>query len=125
MAAQAVMGCNQNTIIMTPNYLREKYYLCKVSSHSKGAKGGKKVKVEVIFDESKRRRDFLNEFEEADAKACGLFLCKVEWHDMTEDRWWDVETCRADAVRAYRDRIKGLRLKYGLSKSEVEDFMRV
>lgn len=88
---------------------------------------GKKDKLfhTVVWDESMKRNDFVNEYAEADPKGCGLFLCRVEWNDFTEDRWWDVPNYRAEAVKSYRNRIKAIRAKYGLSQSEVAEYMRV
>lgn len=71
------------------------------------------------------RRDFVDEYAKTDPKGCGLFLCKVEWNDFTGDRWWDAPGYRDRAVRNYRDRIKAIRMSYGLSKSDVAGFMRV
>ena len=110
---------------MTANELHDKYYITRVSSHSKGKQGGKKVKVKIVFNESLKRRDYLKELEAIDRKGCGLFLCRIEQNDMNDDRWWDVPDYRDEAIRSYRERIKGIRMNYGLSKSEVSEFMRV
>ena len=110
---------------MTKDELYTRYYVTRVSSHSKGKQGGKKIKVRVVFNESRTRRDYLNDLESIDRKSCGMFLCRIEHDDMTSDRWWDVPTYRDDAIRDYRSRINGIRQIYGLSKSEVAEFMRV
>lgn len=110
---------------MTKNELHDKYYITRVSSHSKGKQGGQKVKVRVVFNEALTRRAYLNELEAIDRKECGLLLCRIEFSDMNDDRWWDVPDYRDEAIREYRERIRGIRMNYGLSKSEVAGFMRV
>ena len=110
---------------MIPNELRSKYFVTKTRVKHMGK--GKKDKLfhTVVWDESMKRNDFVNEYGEADPKGCGLFLCNVEWNDFTEDRYWDVPEYRAEAIKSYRGRIKAIRAKYGLSQSDVAAFMRV
>lgn len=110
---------------MIPKELRSKYYVTKVRVKRMGKNKKDKLFYSVEWNPSETRRAFLDEYNKTDPKGCGLFLCKVEWNDFTEDRFWDVPDYRDEAIRAYRKRINGIRSKYGLSKSEVADFMRV
>lgn len=110
---------------MIPSELTAKYYAVKTRVKHMGKNKKDKLFHTVVWNDSMSRRDFLNEYAEADAKACGLFLCKVEFNDFTEDRYWDVPEYRAEAVKSYRGRIKTIRTKYGLSQSEVAAFMAV
>lgn len=110
---------------MIPTELRSRYYMTKVRVKHMGKNKKDKMFYSVEWNPSKTRKDFLKEYEKTDRKGCGLFLCRVEWNDFTEDRWWDVSDYREAAIKDYRGRIKGIRAKYGLSKSEVADFMRV
>lgn len=103
-----------------------RYFTPKVRTKSKGAGKGTKVYVDgYVFNESLRRADYLRELAEESRTECGLFLCRAEWQDMHDDRWWDVPGYRDEFVRTYREKIKKLRAEYGLSKSEVSEFMRV
>lgn len=103
-----------------------KYHTPKVRTKSKGADKGTKVYVTGFeFNETMRRADYLRELAEESRTECGLFLCRAEWQDMHDDRWWDVPGYRDEFVRTYREKIKKLRMEYGLSKSEVSEFMRV
>lgn len=110
---------------MIPKELRSKYYVTKVRVKHMGKNKKDKLFYSVEWNPSLTRRAFVDEYAKADQKGCGLFLCHVEFNDFTEDKWWNVPTYRDEAVRAYRKRINGIRSKYGLSKSEVADFMRV
>lgn len=110
---------------MIPNGLQMKYFVTntRVKHMGKGKKD--KLFYTVEWNPERTRKDFVNEYGKADPKGCGLFLCRVEWNDFTEDRWWDVPNYRAEAVKSYRNRIKTIRAKYGLSQSEVAEYMRV
>lgn len=55
----------------------------------------------------------------------GMMLLRMEQRDFRKDRWWDVDGYREEAIREYRGRIKEIRQKWGVSKSEAEPFMRV
>lgn len=110
---------------MIPTALRQKYYVDKIRLKKKGANKGYKKIVTREWNPDRTRREFLLEYEAVDRKGCGLFLCKVEFNDFTEDRYWDVPEYRDEAVRTYRERIRSIRNGYGLSKSEVAEFMRV
>lgn len=110
---------------MTLRELDAKYFTLKESRKKKGAGKGYKVSYARVWADGATPRRYLSELAEADSRACGLLLCKSEQMDMQEDRWWDVPTYRDEAIRTYRDRIKAIRLNYGLSKSEVAVFMRV
>lgn len=110
---------------MIPTKLREKYYITKVRVKHMGANKKDKLFYTVEWNPEMSRRDFLREFEEEDMRGCGLFLCQMEQCDMKEDRWWDVDGYREEAVKDYRGRIARLRKRYALSKSDVQPFMRV
>lgn len=110
---------------MTKCELDAKYFETRTMRKKKGAGKGYKITYAVVWREGVKPRDYLNEFAEIDRKGCGLFLCKIEMEDFTTDRYWDVPDYRDEAIRAYRDRIKAIRLSHGLSKSEVTEFMRV
>lgn len=100
-------------------------YAIHTKRKSKGAGKGYKNTYEKVWSDRMTRREYLNRLEEIDPRACGLFLCRVEHDDFTSDRYWDVPDYRDEAIRSYRDKIKSIRLQYGLSKSEVSGFMRV
>lgn len=70
-------------------------------------------------------RGYMNELRELFPTEYALQLCRDEHSDLMSDMWWDVDGYRAEHIRAYRDRIKEIRLNYGLSKSRVAEFMRV
>lgn len=110
---------------MTKKELHDKYYVTHISSHSKGRKGGKKVKVTITFNESFTRREYLTELSNIDRAECGLFLCRIECRDLKEDRWWDVPNYRDSHLKEYRSRITAIRKEYGLTSKEVAEFMRV
>lgn len=110
---------------MIPEDLYRKYYVTKKRVKHMGAGKKDKIFYKVEWNEALTRRDFLVEFEEVDPKGCGLFLCRVEWNDFTGDRYWDVPEYRDEAIKSYRGRIKTIRAKYGLSQSEVAEYMRV
>lgn len=105
--------------------LNRKYFVTDVRRKKKGAGKGYKEYVEVSFNESLTRRDYLRELAEVDKTACGLFLCKVEHEGFTTDRYWDVPDYRDEAIKDYRGRIRAIRMDYGLSKNAVAEFMRV
>ena len=110
---------------MTLNELNGVAYAIHTQKKKKGAGKGYKYTYETVWSGRITRKEYLNQLEEIDPKECGLFLCKVEHADFTEDRFWDMPGYRDEAIRNYRERIKAIRLNYGLSKSEVSKFMRV
>lgn len=68
---------------------------------------------------------YLNELRDLSPRDYALTLLEIERKDFTDDRWWDVPDYRKEAIKNYRERVKSIRLKYGLSKSDVACFMRV
>lgn len=110
---------------MTIKELNGVAYAIRTTKKKKGANKGYKYTYEMVWSGRMTRREYLNRLEEIDRHKCGLFLCKLEHFDFTDDRWWDVPNYRDEAIKSYRERIKSIRLQYGLSKSEVSEFMRV
>lgn len=111
---------------MIPNELFTKYYVPEVRTKKMGANKGTKVYVDGFkFDETKSRRDYLRELAEADRAACGVFLCRVEFNELTEDKWWDTPGYRNTHLKEYRSRITSIRKEYGLRSADVAEFMRV
>lgn len=116
---------NQNYLIMTIKELNRVAYAIHTTKKKKGANKGYKYTYESVWSGAMTRREYLNRLEEIDAKECGLFLCRLEQTEFQDDRWWDMPTYRDEAIKSYRGRIKAIRLRYGLSQSEVSEFMRV
>lgn len=110
---------------MTINELNGVAYAIHTKAKKKGAGKGYKYTHTTVWSDRITRREYLNRLEEIDRRECGLFLCKVERDDFNGDRYWDVPDYREQAIRSYRERIKTIRMQYGLSKSEVSEFMRV
>lgn len=110
---------------MTLRELDAKYFTVRESRKKKGAGKGYKVSYDRVWTDGANPRQYLDELSQVDAAACGVLLCRAEFADMVSDRWWDVPSYRDEAIRDYRDRIKGIRLRYGLTKSAVAEFMRV
>lgn len=110
---------------MTIQELNGVAYAIRTTKKKKGAGKGYKYTYESVWSGAITRREYLNRMEDIDRRECGLFLCKLEQSDFTDDRYWDVPDYRDEAIKSYRERIKSIRLKYGLSKSEVSDYMRV
>ena len=110
---------------MTIKELNRIAYVTKARKKFKGAGKGVKYFYRTEWSGAMTRREYLTRLEEIDAKECGLFLCRLEQTEMHDDRWWDMPTYRDEAIKAYRGRIKAIRLRYGLSQSEVSEFMRV
>ena len=110
---------------MSIDELNRKYFVSEVRRKKKGAGKGYKEYVELCFNENYTRRDYLRELAEVDKSACGLFLCKIEFSDLTEDRWWDTPDYRATHLKDYRRRITELRKEYGLRSADVAEFMKV
>lgn len=97
----------------------------KAKKKKKGANKGYKYTYKSVWSGRITRREYLDRYEEIDRKECGLFLCRMESADFSDDRWWEGTAYEAEAIKGYRERIKGIRMQYGLSKSEVAGFMRV
>lgn len=105
-----------------PSTDTEGYYVLKTTRKKKGANKGYKETHTLIWNENRKRSDYL-------AGLCpkerGLWLCMVEYHELCEDRWWDTPTYRATHLQSYRRRITEIRKTYGLTSAEVSEFMRV
>lgn len=110
---------------MTVKELNGVAYAIRTTKKKKGANKGYKYTYESVWSGAITRREYLNRLEEIDRRECGLFLCRLERNDFTDDRYWDVPGYRDEAIKTYRERIKSIRLRYGLSQSEVSEFMRV
>lgn len=110
---------------MTINELNEMAYATHTTMRSKGVKIGYKAFHKKVWSDRMTRREYLNRLEDIDRRECGLFLCRLERNEFNDDRYWDVPDYREEAIKSYRERIKAIRLNYGLSKSEVSEFMRV
>lgn len=110
---------------MTIKELNGVAYAIRTTKKKKGANKGYKYTYESVWSGAITRREYLNRLEEIDRKECGLFLCRLEHTEFTDDGWWRGTDYEAEAIKAYRGRIKAIRLKYGLSQSEVSEFMRV
>lgn len=91
----------------------------------KGAGKGYKVTYKVQFNPAYTPSEYLNEYEQTDSIGCGLFLCQVEFNDLTNDRWWDVPTYRDEHLTTYRRKITTIKKCYGLTNADVKKFMRV
>lgn len=107
------------------NDIFKRYYVTKVRLKKKGAGKGYKQIVSIQFNPERSRRDFLSDYAQADRHGCGLFLCKVEHKEATEDRYWDCPEYREEFKREYRAKLKAIRAEYGLSQSEVKPYMAI
>lgn len=110
---------------MTKQELNRVAYATRTKRKKKGAEKGYKNTYTLVWSGAMTRREYLDRLAEIDRRECGVFLCRLEAEDFRGDRFWDIDGYREEAIRAYRERIKQIRLTYGLSKSEVADFMRV
>lgn len=93
-----------------------------VSRKKKGAGKGHKENYEWRWND---RRAYMDELRELSPRDYALLLCRDELDELLADTWWDVPGYRDEHIRAYRARIKAIRLEHGLSKSDVARFMRV
>lgn len=100
-------------------------YAIHTTKKKKGANKGYKYTYTKVWSDRMTRAEYLNRLAEIDRKECGLFLCKIEFADLTEDRWWDVPDYRASHLKSYRSKITAIREEYGLTSAEVACFMRV
>lgn len=107
------------------NDLFNRYYTESVRLKKKGAGKGYKKIVSIHFRADRSRREFINDYTHADPRGCGLFLCKVEYNEATEDRYWDCPAYRDEFKRAYRAKIKSIRAEYGLSQTDVKPYMAI
>lgn len=110
---------------MTIHELNGVAYAIRTEKKKKGANKGYKYTYTKVWSDRMTRREYLNHYAEIDPHGCGLFLCRLEQNEMNDDRYWDVPSYRDEAIKSYRERIKSIRMRYGLSKSEVSEFMRV
>lgn len=92
------------------------------SRKKKGAGKGYKENYKWVWRDY---RSYMNELRELFPREYAIRLCRDERDELLADRWWDGGDYRAEHIRAYRERIKAIRLSHGLSKSEVSEFMRV
>lgn len=109
---------------MIPKQLK-RYYVTKVRVKHMGRNKKDKKFYSIEWNPEMSRREYLREYMEADPRGCGLFLCRVEFNDLTEDRWWDTPGYRGAVLAEYRRKITRIRKQYGLASSEVKEFMRV
>lgn len=105
--------------------LNAEAYSVKAKKKKKGADKGHKYTYTSVWSGRVSHAEYLNRLEDIDRKECGLFLCRLEHTEFTDDDWWRGTDYEAEAVKSYRERIKGIRMRYGLTKSEVSEFMRV
>ena len=110
---------------MTLNELNGVAYAIHTTKKKKGAGKGYKSTHTTVWSDRMTRNEYLSEFARIDRHECGLFLCKVEFNELIEDRWWDVPDYRATHLQAYRHKITEIRKTYGLTSAEVSEFMRV
>lgn len=108
------------------NYeLFNRYYTRKVRHQKKGAGKGYKKIVSIQFRPDRTRREFIEDYTQTDPRGCGLFLCKVEYNEATEDRYWDCPDYRDEFKKSYRAKIKAIRYEYGLSQTDVKPYMAI
>lgn len=110
---------------MTIRELDSKYFETRTTRKKKGAGKGCKVSHTTVWREGVKPCDYLAELSSIDRTACGLLLCKIEFADTTEDRWWDTPDYRATYLKEYRRKITDIRKEYGLRSADVAGFMKV
>lgn len=98
------------------------YYALHRQKKFKGAGLGVKYTYTVHWNENRKRTDYLNELCPKDR---GLWLCKGEYAELCADRWWDTPTYRKEHLQTYRRKITAIKKEYGLTSTEVNQFMRV
>lgn len=108
---------------MTPERLRYMYGSYVLAKRKK--KGANKGYKETYVWQWSDYRGYMDKLRELFPTEYALMLCREERNDLMSDRWWDVDGYRAEHIRAYRDRIKEIRITYGLPKSAVSEFMSV
>lgn len=107
----------------TPDRLRYEFGGYELASRKK--KGAGKGYKECHEWRWRDRAGYMAALRERFPREYAIRLCRDEREELLADRWWDFGEYRAEHVRAYRERIKAIRLEHGLSKSDVEEFMRV
>lgn len=110
---------------MAANELYAMHTTTVVSRKKKGAGKGYKTSTRTVWRDGMALHNYMTELEELDKIAYGLELCRVEYADMTLDRWWDCDACRKSEVKSYRSRIAAIRKEYGLNYEAVADFYNV
>lgn len=108
---------------ITPERLRYRYGSYEVISRKK--KGAGKGYKENFGWRWRDRKGYMNELRELFPQEYALELCRDELAGLMADMWWNIPAYREQAVREHRERIKAIRLEYGLSKNAVAEFMRV
>lgn len=68
---------------------------------------------------------YMRGLREVSPRKYGMMLIRIERKDFLTDRYWDIDGYRDAAIKEYRERINGIRLRYGLSQSEVQPYKRV
>lgn len=109
---------------MSIEELNQAAYAVHTTQKKKGAGKGYKATHTIVWADNMSRREYLQKYKETDPHGCGLFLCRIEYADLTEDRWWDVPSYRQTHLRAYRSKITAIRREYGLSSKDVAEYMR-
>ena len=110
---------------MNQTELYAKHTTVVVSRKKKGAGKGYKTYAQTVWRNGMSLHDYMSQLKEFDRTAYGLELCRVEFADMTLDRWWDCDACRKSEVKSYRGRIASIRKEYGLSYEAVQEFYNV
>lgn len=110
---------------MTLTELNGVAYAIRTERKKKGAGKGYKCTYRKIWSDRMTRAEYLNELCKTDRHECGMFLCKVEHAELCADLWWDTPGYRATHLQNYRRKITEIRKNYGLTSSEVSEFMRV
>ena len=105
--------------------LNKSAYAVRSKRKCMGANKGYKYTYTTVWSDRMTRAEYLLHLAEIDRKECGLFLCKLEFNELNEDKWWDVPGYRAAHLKGYRSKITSIRKEYGLTSSEVSGFMRV
>lgn len=108
---------------MTKDGLAYEYGSYVLASRKK--KGAGKGNKETYRWQWRDYRGYRNALRELFPREYGLMCCREEQSDFACDTWWNVPDYRDEAIRDYRGRVKAIRLEYGLTKSEVSEFMRV
>lgn len=107
----------------TPDELKRKYiHYVEAGRKKKGAGKGYKVNYRREWT---NYAQYLRELRELSPRHYGLELCQNLYNDMNTDRYWDVDSYRGEALKSYRSRITSIRKEYGLTSTEVQQFMRV
>lgn len=100
-------------------------YSIRAKKKNKGADKGCKYTYTKVWSDRMTRREYLNRMAEIDRRECGLFMCKMEWMQWRDDRWWDNDTYREENLRYYRSTITSIRKEYGLTSSDVKQYMKL